>query len=114
MYKVEPQTYEYNSKGCDMVKGRNTVASDTITRTPSILYLYIPGASGSVTFSNVPPRSINNRPYILRVVGVSTNGLRRVIRRPVRPGEQAHYITLSIILLCDSSYNMDLGNFMCK
>lgn len=57
------------------------------------------GASGSVTFSSVPPRCINNYcPYTLRVVGVSTNGVRRVIRRHVRPGE----LQLIMPSVCDT------------
>ena len=45
------------------------------------------GSNGSVTFYNVPPRDERNRPYILRAVGVSVDGVRSVVRRSVRPGE---------------------------
>ena len=46
------------------------------------------GSSGTVTFENVPLRNINNKAYHLRVVGETEDGVRTVIRRPVRVGKK--------------------------
>ena len=83
---VESQTNEYNNINIKGVKDSNTLSG---VGCPSFCSMFMPslGAGGSVTFHNVPPRGRNNYPYVLRVVGVSTNGVRRVIRRRVRPGE---------------------------
>ena len=45
------------------------------------------GSNGTVSFVNIPRRDENNRVYNLRVVGVTADGVRTVIRRPVRVGE---------------------------
>ena len=58
-----------------------------------------PGSSGTVTFENVPPREDKGGVYNLRVVGMTADGVRTVIRRPVRVGEKQ--TTLLIDLACN-------------
>lgn len=82
-----------NIRKCMCMWGHNL----TVTCTCMIILACI-GSDGTVTFVNVPVRNTTSRRYSLRIIGITEDGVRTVIRRSVRVGE-AFLLILYIMIL---------------